>query len=555
MALSNSSRFSRTPPTLDIQRSTFDRHSNCKTTFNAGKLIPFYVDEVLPGDTFDMSVSSVVRMSTPIFPVMDNAYLDYFWFFVPARLTWDHWKEFNGENDSTRWTSTFDKPVPFIEVPAESDLKSTVADYFGLPLTSGLGGNTYSVNVLPFRAYQLVFNRWFRDQNLQDPVFVNHGDNGDVWSTINTILPVNKYHDYFTSCLPAPQKGPSITLPADVGSINPASLLFPVNTSSSTTVSSSSVGVKFGSTTANSILGVRSVALRGTELNAYSGTQEGAQLTGGIYPNNLYADGTSLANAGIGGSFTINELRQAFAVQRLFEKDARGGSRYAEVLRAHFGVTSPDASLQDPEFLFQGSVPVNMTQVVQSSATDTTSPQGNTAAFSKTVNGEHCFTKSFTEHGYLLGLCCVRTKHTYQYGLNRMWSRKTRTDFYWPSLANLGEQAVLNKEIYVAGTSEDDEVFGYQEAWAEYRYKPDIVTSAFRHNYAGGSLDAWHYADVYSSCPKLSDSWIRETDVNVQRTLAVDSKLADQFLADFNFFCKVTRPLPLYSVPGLADHF
>lgn len=534
-------------PSVNISRSTFDRSFNVKTTFNAGKLIPFYIDEVLPGDTFKDRTSMVVRMTTPIFPVMDDCYLDYYYFFVPNRLVWDNWQRFMGENDMSSWTFTFDKPLPTVAIPPESNLKNTTFDYFGLPATSGFGGNTVEVNALPFRAYQLIWNTRFRSENLQNPQLIAKGDTGDSFAVVSQLLPVCKSPDYFTTALPAPQKGPSTLIPGVIYKSN-APITFskeathdgggPVHFSNvpGTGSDPSNTGYYIGATAAENY--ARKI-----------GTSAGLNTTQ-VTIDNAYA---YLGEAKAEGT-TINDLRQAFAVQRMLERDARGGTRYEELIAAHFGVNSPDERMQRPEFLGGGRVNINMQQVVQQSSTDTTSPQGNVSGLSKTVHTGGEFTKSFTEHGYIIGVLCVRTKHTYQYGIDRLWSRKSRLDFYFPELANIGEQAILNKEIYAQGTAQDDEVFGYQEAWAEYRYKPNVVTGAFRH-VADNNLDSWHYADIYDNLPKLSDSWIRETDVNINRTLAVQSSLADQFLADIYVQNVCTRPIPLYSVPGLTGHY
>lgn len=533
-------------PSVNISRSTFDRSFNVKTTFNAGKLIPFYIDEVLPGDTFSDKTSMVVRMTTPIFPVMDDCYLDYYYFFVPNRLVWDNWQRFMGENDMSAWTSTFDKPLPTVTIPAESNLKNTTFDYFGLPATSGFGGNTVEVNALPFRAYQLIWNTRFRSENLQNPQLIAKGDTGDSFAVVSQLLPVCKSPDYFTTALPAPQKGPSTLIPGviynDISYVqfspSPHTVYNPVHFSyvKDTGPTPSGTGFIVGANTSDN-------QARASATNAeYTGSK--------LSIDNAY---TYLGDVKASGS-TINDLRQAFAVQRMLERDARGGTRYEELIAAHFGVNSPDERMQRPEFLGGGRVNISMQQVVQQSSTDSTSPQGNVSGLSKTVHTGGDFTKSFTEHGYIIGVLCVRTKHTYQYGIDRLWSRKNRLDFYFPELANIGEQAILNKEIYAQGTEQDDEVFGYQEAWAEYRYKPNVVTGAFRH-VADNNLDSWHYADIYDKLPKLSDSWIRETDVNINRTLAVQSQLADQFLADIYVQNVCTRPIPLYSVPGLTGHY
>lgn len=538
-------------PHVDIERSTFDRSTQLKTTFNAGELVPIFVDEVLPGDTFNMDTASVVRMSTPIHPVMDNCNLDLYYFFVPNRLLWDHWKEFNGENTTTKWEQTTEYEIPQITAPSGGWQKGTIADYMGIPINVG----NLSVNHLPFRAYVKIWNDWFRDQNLQDPAYLTTGDATTAGSNSNSYqvdaqkggkcLPVNKYHDYFTSALPEPQKGPSVLLPlGETANVIGNGQVLGLQNGSTT------YGMAFGTSSNTHLLAATSVTGAATGTDSMSGTpSNGAKMGVSTDPtkSGLIAD-LSTATAA-----TVNQLRQAFQIQKLYERDARGGTRYIEIIKSHFGVTSPDARQQRPEYLGGKRIPINIDQVLQTSATDTTSPQGNTAAFSLTVDVDGSFTKSFTEHGFIIGLACIRTEHTYQQGVEKMWNRKRRFDFYWPALANIGEQPILNKEIYAQGTSADNEVFGYQEAWAEYRYKPSRVSGAFRSTYAQ-SLDVWHYGDSYSSQPILGDTWIRETKANIDRTLAVQSSLEDQFIGDFYFKNMCTRPMPIYSIPGLIDH-
>lgn len=545
------SHFAINPTNIDMQRSMFDRSTGLKTTFNTGKLIPILVDEILPGDTFKVDTGLVVRMATPIHPVMDMAYLDLYYFFVPNRLVWEHWKEFNGENTASAWEQTTEYEIPQITSPTGGWNKGTIADYMGLPI--GISG--LSVARLPITAYCLIWNEWFRDQNLQDPCYINldettlTGSNSGDYVTNAQLggepLPVNKYHDYFTSALPAPQKGPAVTLP--LGNVAPIELANNTNAGMLRVANTRDIAAGWAGTPDQN-------------LGLHVGGSLSGETTGGLYQESSNNVGqalvydpngtlqTDLSNA---TAATINQLRQAFQIQRLYEKDARGGTRYIEILKSHFGVTSPDGRQQRPEYLGGKRIPITTQQVLQTSSTDTTSPQGNTAAFSVTEDADETFTKSFTEHGLLMGLVCIRTQHTYQQGIERMWSRKRRFDYYWPALANIGEQAILNKEIYAQGTSADEEAFGYQEAWAEYRYKPNRVSGAFRSTYAQ-SLDVWHYGDNYDAQPILSNAWIQETDVNMARTLAVQNE--DQFIADFYFKMKCTRPLPMYSIPGLIDH-
>ena len=571
MNRNSNSRFAQAPQ-VDIQRSTFDRSSGHKTTFNAGKLVPIYVDEVLPGDTFEMKTSAIIRGSTPIFPVMDNANLDIYFFFVPNRLVWDHWKEFNGENTNSKWEQTVEYSIPQMAPPLTNGSvvgweKGTLADYMGIPTLVGPGASQtnpeYTVNHLPFRAYCLIWNEWFRDQNLQDPVLIDKGDsqtngrhlipegNSIIFENQAALqganlLPVNKYFDYFTGALPEPQKGPDVLLP--LGQTAPVITM----TEDIAGVTSTNTGMRFISE--SPIKAQHKMAINATGNGKGNGVlietvPSGSPSEGNLIPTNLYANLQEATSA------TINELRLAFQLQKLYERDARGGTRYIEILKSHFGVTSPDARLQRPEYLGGERIPINIDQVIQTSGTmEGTTPQGNTGAYSLTGNQGSYFKHSFVEHGYILGLACVRTEHTYQQGLEKIWNRKNRFDFYWPALANIGEQAILNKEIYLQPVKEvNEQAFGYQEAWAEYRYKPSRVSSAFRSNIKG-SLDAWHYADYYEALPVLSAEWIEETYKNVDRTLAVQSTLEDQYIADFWFKCKCTRPMPIYSIPGLIDH-
>ena len=539
-------------PTLNIKRSSFKRPSTHKTSWNCSDLIPIYVDsDILPGDSVKMRMAEIVRMQTPIFPVMDNAYMDIYFFFVPHRIVWEHWKEFWGENNLTAWEQQVPYEIPQIEAPATTGwTEGTIADYMGIPT----GIDEISVNHLPFRAYVKCWNDWFRDENLKDPAFIQSdettltGANSGSYVTSAQLgakpLKVAKYHDYFTSALPAPQKGPSINLP--LGSIAP--VIGTNEIAAGQTLGSNMIGENIVAQAASSN-GMILISKDSTALNPIS-LAAGSSI-------GLAAD---LSNA-IGA--TINQLRQAFAVQAFYEAQSRGGSRYIEFIKNIFGVTSPDGRLQRSEYLGGTRVQINMDQVLQTSSTDNVSPQGNTAAFSCTVNSEEdLFTHSFTEHGTLIGLACIRTDHTYQQGINRMWSRKKWTDFYVPQLANLGEVPILNKEIFAQGDSVvdsdgniiDDQVFGYQEAWADYRYMPSRVSGEMRSSY-NQSLDSWHYADDYNSLPTLSSSWIDETEDNVDRTISVQHSTANQFFGDFYFDPIYIRPMPVYSIPAMLNHF
>ena len=529
-------------PTLEINRSSFKRPSTHKTSWNASDLIPIYVDsDILPGDTIKMNMASLIRMQTPIYPVMDNAYCDIYFFFVPHRIVWEHWKEFWGENNLTAWEQQVEYTIPQIEAPTGGWNVGTIADYMGIP--TGISG--ISVNHLPFRAYCKIWNDWFRDENLKDPCMftidettVTGANSGDYVTYAEAgALPLKaaKPHDYFTSCLKAPQKGPSVNIP--LGNTAPI------------------IGTDVVATGA----GTLDTRLIGKALYADKNGSGELFLTSttdstiGLDDNHSLGLATDLSNA-IGA--TINQLRQAFAVQAFYEAQARGGSRYIEFIRNIFGVTSPDGRLQRPEYLGGTRVNINMDQVLQTSSTDNTSPQGNTAAFSCTVStDEDMFTYSATEHGTLMGLAVIRTDHTYQQGIERMWSRKKMTDFYVPQFANLGEMAVLEQEIYATGTQSDDEaVFGYQEAWADYRYKPNRVSGEMR-SAARASLDAWHYADDYSQAPTLSSSWIDETESNIDRTISVQHSTANQFFGDFYFDPVYVRPMPVYSIPAMLSHY
>ncbi len=549
------SHFALNPTRIDLSRSTFDRSASVKTSFNAGDIVPFFLEEVLPGDTFNVKSSKVVRMQTLLTPMMDNVYLDTYYFFVPNRLVWKHWKEFNGENTESAWIPQTTYEVPQITAPADTGWAvGTIADYFGIPT----GVPNLSVSALPFRAYALIMNEWFRDQNLSDPLVVPDDDATVVGVNTGTFVSdvakggkpyiAAKYHDYFTSCLPSPQKGPDVTIPVAQGGLTP---VYGLNQQVPAYNGSGTI-VLFGQNTespSNSYAYPNDATSFQAQWTRPGSFDAAFSAPGALKPTNLWAVETNAQAA------TINQLRLAFQIQKLYERDARGGSRYIEILKSHFGVTSPDARLQRPEYLGGNRVPININQVIQQSGTGSGSstPQGTVVGMSQTTDSHSDFIKSFTEHGFIIGVMVARYDHTYQQGLERLWSRKDRFDYYWPVFANIGEQAVKNKEIYAQGNAEDDQVFGYQEAWADYRYKPNRVTGEMRSAYAQ-SLDVWHLADDYASRPSLSDSWIREDKSNIDRVLAVTSENSNQFFADIYVQNRATRPMPMYSVPGLIDH-
>lgn len=519
-------------PRAEIQRSSFDRSHGYKTTFDSGYLVPFYVDEVLPGDTFNVNATTFARLATPIAPIMDNMYLDTFYFFVPSRLVWNHWVNLNGEQ--TNPGDSTDYLVPTLSGKFD---EGTLGDYFGIPISV----NT-EVNALPFRAYHKIYDDWFRDENLQNSVLSNatfFGDGPDKMDQMNVLHRRGKRHDYFTACLPWPQKGPGVELP--LGGTAPVR-------GTGETLGMTNGSVNFGlHTVSNAIYGYTGDYGITAGRDATSGNVSGTKIVGVTKDPNKSGLVAELTQA---TATTINSLRQAFQIQRMYEKDARGGTRYTEILRCHFGVVSPDARLQRSEYLGGNSTPIQINQVAQTSSTDQESPQGNMAAFGL-VSGMSGFKKSFTEHGYVIGLVNVRADLNYQQGLNKMWSRKTRFDFYWPSFAHLGEQAVLNKEIYLQGNAEDDGVFGYQERYAEYRYHPSQITGQLRST-CSAPLDYWHLAQKFDSLPKLNAEFI-EDNPPIDRAIAVQNY--PQFVFDSYVQCRCVRPMPVYSVPGLIDHF
>lgn len=560
MKRNNEAHFNQVP-NLEITRSRFKRDQDIKLTFDAGQLIPFYVDEVLPGDTFSIDNVGLVRMSTPIFPVMDNCYLDYYYFFCPDRILWEHWKEFMGEVTDEPWVQQTEYTVPQLKIKggtAENKfpLENSILDYMGIPTKIIGETGELDINALPVRAYVKIWNEWFRDQNVDNPAIntdkdadVDYKDSGKD-ATLETILqeaytggrplPVNRFHDYFSSTLPSPQRSTeSVTIPI--------SGLYPVELRKID--ASSPQGTIFmngnGAMVAGSIDGGGGGAATVTGVT-HSG---GAQIIQGNLYANLAGDPTAK-----GLEATINQLRQAFQVQKYFEELARGGSRYREQIYSLFRTRISDKTVQIPEYLGGDRIMINMNQVIQTSGTTETSPQGNVAAMSVTGFGKSAFTKSFEEHGFVIGVCCVRHDHTYQQGIERMFSRKNKLDYYFPVFANLGEQAVLKKELYAQGTDTDNEAFGYQEAWADYRMKPNRICGAFRSN-ATGTLDSWHYGDNYTKTPALSQEWMKEGSAEIARTLAVENKVNEpQFIADFLVKNTTVRPMPMYSVPGLIDH-
>jgi len=520
-------------PKADIPRSKFDCQSTHKTTFDAGYLVPVYVDEVLPGDTFNLNMTAFARMATPLYPVMDNLHLESFFFFVPNRLIWNNWQKFMGEQNNPGDSISY--VVPQQVSPANGYAIGSLQDYMGLP-TVGQVTATKTVSHCAFwpRAYNLIYNEWFRDENLQNSVVVDKGDGPDTVANY-TLLRRGKRKDYFTSALPWPQKGAAVSLP--LGTTAPILTNNVAPTFTSDTFTNRNIVNNSGAT--------QNIFYTGAQV-AYStnpikfGNESG-----------LYAD-LSAATAA-----TINQLRQSFQIQKLLERDARGGTRYTEIIRSHFGVISPDARLQRPEYLGGGSTDININPIAQTSgtsATGTTTPLGTLAAMGTTLAHNHGFTQSFVEHGVIIGLVSIRADLTYQQGLQKMWSRSTRYDFYFPAFSHLGEQAVLNQEIYVTGDTTDTSVFGYQERWAEYRYYPSRISSLFRST-ASGTIDGWHLAQKFTAVPTLNSTFIVDNPP-VSRVLAVGgSANGQQFIFDSFFDVKKARPMPMYSVPGLIDHF
>lgn len=568
------SHFSKLPA-ADIQRSVFDRSSDHKTSFNVGDLIPFYVDEVLPGDTFDVTTSKVVRSQTMLTPIMDNLYLDTYYFFVPNRLVWKHWKEFCGENTSGAWAPTVEYTIPSISSPSGGFQTGTIADYMGLPVgVEWSASSELSPSALPFRAYSLICNEFFRDENLSDPLNIplddanQSGTNGDnyISDVANGGKPFRaaKYHDYFTSSLPSPQKGEGVGIPINVPGF--AGGTYPVVTGSNNNYTNADgayplVNVWTTSPGTIDLYNLSKVSIEGRtavckgnndSVAFYDHSTTGREI---IIPANLEVTVPPEENSnGTEVSFSVNELRLAFAMQRYLESVARNGSRYTELLLGLFGVKSPDARLQRPEYLGGNRIPISISEVTNSAQSETDF-LGDLGAKSNTSDVNHDFVKSFTEHGYVIGVMVARYDHSYSQGLEKFWSRKTFTDFYNPKFAHLGEVPIYQCEIFAKSDNLDKRnVFGYQEIWADYRFKPSRISGEMRPGVTN-TLAQWHLSDYYSSAPTLSDSWIREDTSNVDRVLAVTSKVANQFWADIYIQNKCTRCMPMYSIPGLIDHF
>lgn len=566
-------------PAMYMKRTKFDRSHVYKTTFNSGKLIPVFVDEVLPGDTTRMSVNYFARLATPIKPIMDNIYLDWFFFFVPNRLVWEHWQNFCFEQEDPDDSTDYVIPTVSATGNSENAYIGSLWDYFGLPVNTS--GNISGISALPFRGVYLIWNEWFRDENLQKSVKIQKGDANEVLNSARSseqpawvfttgisivpglaCPPRGKRHDYFTSALPWTQKGPGVS----IGLAGTASIVDPTpatgyllhsndrqlaavsayggdaSSSGGRRVSSGNDSInfsRFGSSSDFSTVG-------GFAGNTNGEVTMSAQLASTYLGNDSYVD---LDTSSI---FTINSLRTAFQMQKFYERLARGGSRYTEVLRSFFGVVSPDARLQRPEFLGSFTKMVNVNPIAQTSATDDTSPQGNLSAYGVTAAKFHGFTKSFVEHGYIIGFVCARADLTYQQGINKMWLRSTVYDFYWPTFAHLGEQAIELREIYAQGSEADTTVFGYQERYAEYRYKPSQITGKFRSSVTGGTLDKWHLSQFFKTAPTLNEEFIVENPP-IERIIAVPSE--PEFLLDIGFRYTTVRPMPMFGTPGLVDHF
>lgn len=569
-------------PSVNIGRSKFRRDQDHKFTMSAGLAYPIFVDEYIPGDTFSLNTRAFVRMSTPIHPVMDNCYLDIYYFSVPYRLVWDHWKEFMGEPSDDPFAEPVEYTIPRLSTPIfdgheKAIYFKSVADYMGIPpsTSTAQGG----VSALPFRAYALIWNEWFRSEQLFNAIEFSTGDeDDDMYSYITSgasaeddfvlhytssdssfspeayvstaayggyLAPVAKFHDYFTSALPDAQFGDPVPIPlSGYVPVLPIDRTFPSSMGSGEPLLMSNVGPYSGEGGMHIGI-VPGTSYYGSDVDQYSGL---------AYPSNLAADLTKIFTLYGNSPANINDLRYAFQMQKYLEADNRYGRRYIETIYGHFGVTSPDGRIQRPELLGGKRIRINMSQVLQTSSSDSTSPQGNTAAYSATLDVSDSFTKSFTEHGLIIGIACIRPQHTYQQGTERFWLRKDKFDFYFPEFANIGEQPIKNAEIYTLGSNSDNQTFGFQEAWADYRYKPSRISGEMRSKYPQ-SLDVWHYGDFYTTLPTLTSEWLQENRVNIDRTIAISSDVADQFICDFYFDLDCVRPLPVNSIPGIGSHF
>lgn len=544
-------RFVKTQTNIDISRSTFSLNHGHKMTFKSGDLVPVDCIEVLPGDTFSINTSFVTRMITPVVPVMDNAFLDYFWFFVPTRIiapfNGDDWEEIQGANKSGFWAQETEKVVTKRALGNGNCLAGSVANYLGLPINAS-NGFTLSINPYPLIGYVLIWDNWFRDENVQSPLLTSGTDISSVIGQLNdSCLKVNKFHDLFTSCLPSPQKGPSVTLP--LGDNAP---VFAGNDNPNLTLVNRGKPLHFATVDGNKNVDQRLASLAGNLNGVGSSTPSDFPLNP-AYPSNLYAD---LSNA---TASTVNQLRQAFAIQRCFEKDARGGTRFKEILKAHWNIDYPDMTLQRPEYLAGKRVPIVVTQVLQTAPTNDTSPLGFTGAFSNTVDSDGSFTKSFGEHGFLYCLACVRPMQSYSQGVPKMFQRSRRFDYYMPVFANLGEQAILKNELVYFSDSVDTDlentsVFGYNEAWAHYRYLPSLISGELAPNAKNNTFTPWTFTnDFGENQPVLNSTFITQSSSNIGRTL-VSTTSDYQFIADWYFETRATRAMPLYSIPGLIDH-
>lgn len=539
-------------PAMYMKRTKFDRSHVYKTTFNSGRLIPVFVDEVLPGDTVRLSVNYFARLATPVKPIMDNIYLDWFFFFVPNRLVWEHWQNFCFEQEDPDDSTDYVIPTVTATGNANNAYLGSLWDYFGLPLNTS--GNLSGISALPFRGVYLIWNEWFRDENLQKPVKIQKGDTNEVLNSARAAVqpswvftsgtsivpglacpPRGKRHDYFTSALPWTQKGPGVNI-----SLTGNAPVF--GDGKRLGLSPDGAGGNVGYLNMTNNVGAILRNSAGSEWNS----GQAAFVTSDGKKSGLVADLSDVS------AITINGLRTAFQMQKFYERLARGGSRYTEVLRSFFGVVSPDARLQRPEFLGSFTKMVNVNPIAQTSATDSTSPQGNLSAYGVTAAKFHGFTKSFVEHGYVFGFVCARADLTYQQGINKMWLRSTVYDFYWPTFAHLGEQAIELRELYAQGADADTTVFGYQERYAEYRYKPSQITGKFRSSVTGGNLDIWHLSQYFSNAPALNEEFITENPP-IKRIIAVQDE--PEFLLDIGFRYITVRPMPMFGTPGLVDHF